>query len=385
MNWPRVSRFSFGLVNLPAAVALLLASAGTMPGQTPAPTATAQPITTAQQIANTQQTYEKLCGGCHGADARGTQQGPGLAGNPGVRRRSAANLRNVIQKGIPAAGMPGFDLPAATLDALVALVASLNAVAAESPVAGDRAAGQAYFKGPGQCGTCHMVHGSGAAIGPDLTNIARELTVDQLREALLNPSSRIAPGYGLVNVELRSGGQLRGFARNRTRFHLALQDLRGQLHPLSLDKTARLTDEKASLMPAVKASPAQVQDLIAYLSSLTGVKSVAANTPGPIVTAPAAHTGGVDFSSILNPPPGDWLTYNGQLSGNRYSPLKQINAANVQQLRLKWSFSIPLWTQFLPDTPYFRENMRYFGLETVPLVTGGIMYATGPNQVFALD
>ena len=29
--------------------------------------------------------------------------------------------------------------------------------------------------------------------------------------------------------------------------------------------------------------------------------------------------------------------------------------------------------------------MRYFGLETVPLVADGIMYATGPNQVFALD
>ena len=29
--------------------------------------------------------------------------------------------------------------------------------------------------------------------------------------------------------------------------------------------------------------------------------------------------------------------------------------------------------------------MRYFGLETVPIVADGIMYATGPNQVFALD
>ena len=29
--------------------------------------------------------------------------------------------------------------------------------------------------------------------------------------------------------------------------------------------------------------------------------------------------------------------------------------------------------------------MRYFGLETVPLVADGIMYVTGPNQVFALD
>jgi len=132
-------------------------------------------------------------------------------------------------------------------------------------------------------------------------------------------------------------------------------------------------------MPAVKASADELQNLIAFLSGLTGVKPQTAAAP----RSPAP--GGVDFSAILNPKPGDWLTYNGNLSGNRYSPLAQINASNVNKLALKWTFSIPLWTQFLPDTPYFRENMRYFGLETVPLVAAGIMYVTGPNQAFALD
>ena len=50
------------------------------------------------------------------------------------------------------------------------------------------------------------------------------------------------------------------------------------------------------------------------------------------------------------PQPGDWLTYNGSLSANRYSPLKQINVANVAGLKLKWLFPIP-----------------YFGLEVTPL------------------
>jgi hypothetical protein len=42
--------------------------------------------------------------------------------------------------------------------------------------------------------------------------------------------------------------------------------------------------------------------------------------------------------------------------------------------------SIPLWSQFLPDTPYYRQNMQHFGLETVPIVGDGVMYVTGPNQ-----
>jgi PQQ-dependent dehydrogenase (methanol/ethanol family) len=68
------------------------------------------------------------------------------------------------------------------------------------------------------------------------------------------------------------------------------------------------------------------------------------------------------------PQPGDWLTYNGNDSANRYSPLKQISATNVSSLKLKWVFPI-----------------SYFGLEVTPLAADGVLYVTGPNQVFALD
>ena len=97
-----------------------------------------------------------------------------------------------------------------------------------------------------------------------------------------------------------------------------------------------------------------------------------------------SHTG-IDFSSILNPKAGEWPTFNGNVSGNRYSPLTAINKSNVSKLSVKWTFSIPLWSLFHPDTPYYRQNMQYFGLETVPIVADGVMYVTGPNQVFALD
>ena len=68
------------------------------------------------------------------------------------------------------------------------------------------------------------------------------------------------------------------------------------------------------------------------------------------------------------PQPGDWLTYNGNDSANRYSPLRQINAANVSSLQVKWVFPI-----------------AHFGLEATPLAADGVLYVTGPNQVFAID
>ena len=329
-------------------------------------------------------TYAKMCSGCHGDDARGSQQGPGLAGNASLKRKSPAAVRNIILKGVPAAGMPAFNLPPETVDALVKMVGELNAVAADAGIPGDAVAGRAFFAGAGKCSSCHMASGQGAAIGPDLSNIARELTLAQLREALMDPSARVAPGYGLVSLKFRDGAALRGFARSRTRFHVTVQDLQGGLRPVSMDQVASLVEEKASLMPAVAAPAETAQNLLAYLGSLKGV-APGALSPPPATPPPANAAPGVTFADIVRPKPEDWLTYNGNLSGNRYSPLKQINKTNVSKLTMKWSYSIPLWTQFLPDTPYFRENMRYFGLETVPLVVNGIMYATGPNQVFALD
>ena len=336
------------------------------------------PVLWAQDAPDIQPTYSRLCGGCHGDDARGTDQGPALAGSSSVRGRSAQSLRDVIRNGVPAAGMPAFDLPAGTIDALATTIASWNVIAAKATVPGDAATGRQFFVGKGQCTSCHLAHGEGAAIGPDLSDVALTLTVDELRDALLNPDARIAPGYGLVSVRLRDGRTLRGFARSRTSFDVAIQDLTGAFHALSLDDVVSITDEKTSHMAAVKASAGELRDVIAFLSRLTGVR------PGAVASNRRSDTG-INFAQILNPKPGEWPTFHGNVSGNRYSPLTLINKSNVSRLSVKWTFTIPLWQQFLPDTPYYRQNMQYFGLETVPIVADGVMYVTGPNQVFALD
>jgi PQQ-dependent dehydrogenase (methanol/ethanol family) len=278
--------------------------------------------------------------------------------------------------------MPAFNLHQDELEDLAVLVLSLNSPAAEHSVPGDREAGERFFFGKGQCSSCHMVSGSGKPVGPDLSNVAHELTVDELREALLDPSAHIAPGYQSVTVELRNGQTVHGFARSRSNFETVVQDPSGDFHPIEQSEISRLHEEKESAMPPVEARPKELQDLVAYLAGLTGVK------PGPLEAGKAAKSappGAIPFSRILHPRPGDWLTYNGDLSGNRYSPLDQINTDNVGKLVLKWIFPVPLWKQFLLDTSYFAENMQYFGLEVTPIVADGIMYITGPERAFALD
>jgi PQQ-dependent dehydrogenase (methanol/ethanol family) len=336
------------------------------------------PPTTAPNLTEGTKIYAQSCAGCHGADARGTDKAPGLAGNRGLRDRSVQQMRDLIRKGVPASGMPAFDLPPQELDALAALVRSLNAPPAKSTVRGDTTAGERFFFGKGQCVSCHMISGSGAAIGPALSNVGREMTVDEIQAKLANPSSRITPGYELASVQLRNGKTIRGFVRNRSNFDIRLQDLTGQFHLIQEGEISAIAEEKQSIMPPVEASPEELRDLIAYLGRRTGVGDGAPNTQ-------TVQVPGIDFATISNPKPGEWLTYNGNLSGNRYSELTQLNNTNVHQLTLKWIFSVPLWQNVLPDKNYFVENMRYFGLETTPIVADGIMYVTGPNAAFALD
>ena len=78
----------------------------------------------------------------------------------------------------------------------------------------------------------------------------------------------------------------------------------------------------------------------------------------------------VPYERIVNAQkePGNWLTYSGNYSGHRYSPLLQITPSNVAGLRVKWAH------QF--------EGGR---TETSPIVVDGVMYVTAPNSAMALD
>jgi PQQ-dependent dehydrogenase (methanol/ethanol family) len=311
-------------------------------------------------VVSTDPQFTKLCAVCHGTDASGTDRGPALVNNRGLRSRSENDIRNLIQNGTPS-GMPAFALPETELQSLARYVRSLNASAFEAKPAGDAAAGELFFFGKGQCASCHMVRGQGKANGPDLSNIGRQLTLPELEQSLNEPSARIAEGWAVVDAHLRDGRLLRGFARNQGKRNLQLQTLDGRLHFLSDAELAEVSRQKNSTMPPVKAAPREYRDLVAYLSGLNGV------TVGPLTKEPEPISAEA-IQRILHAQPGEWPTYYGSMSGNRYSALDQINTRNVSKLHLQWTYSLP-----------------YFGLEMTPIVIDGVMYVSAPNRVCALD
>ncbi len=77
----------------------------------------------------------------------------------------------------------------------------------------------------------------------------------------------------------------------------------------------------------------------------------------------------VSNEELLKGPNQDWLSYIGDYSAHRHSPLAEINPRTISRLAPKW----------------VRNFVGTGDLETVPLVYQGVMYATITNEVFALD
>ncbi len=82
----------------------------------------------------------------------------------------------------------------------------------------------------------------------------------------------------------------------------------------------------------------------------------------------AVHGQGLDPGALLRPPTDTWPTYNGDYSGRRFSPLKQINTENAGSLTLAWVYPAHNGT-----------------IKSTPLEVNGILYFTVPDNVWALD
>jgi alcohol dehydrogenase (cytochrome c) len=88
--------------------------------------------------------------------------------------------------------------------------------------------------------------------------------------------------------------------------------------------------------------------------------------------APAVASTAIDVRSedlLHQPPAANWISYNGDYSGRRYSGLSEINPGNLSGLRAEWVF-------------HAGNSKR---LEVTPVVINGMMLMTAENDAFAMD
>ena len=177
----------------------------------------------------------------------------------------------------------------------------------------------------------------------------------------------------------------------------------GELGPGIIGRIANRTDAEIMAtvreglptrgMPAFVLKTAEMDDLVGFLRTLRRPRNIGPPVRKSVVTTDGkTFTGLVENQSqidlqlrtdegrvhLLRPVGGrfrevtstvDWPTYNGDVRGNRYTPLKQISQANVSQLSPQWMFTM--------------EGVAR--AETTPVVVEGLMYVTSANECWALD
>ena len=79
---------------------------------------------------------------------------------------------------------------------------------------------------------------------------------------------------------------------------------------------------------------------------------------------------GFDPAKLLQPPTDAWPTYSGDYTGRRFSPLKKINAGNINTLSLAWVYHMVAPGQ---------------SIKSSPIEINGVVYLTAPDHVWALD
>jgi membrane-bound PQQ-dependent dehydrogenase (glucose/quinate/shikimate family) len=125
-------------------------------------------------------------------------------------------------------------------------------------------------------------------------------------------------------------------------------------------------------------SPGNSWVCVAPVLAALGVLAVAAfwpasrSSPG---TLPEPQAPGAVARNLVGPANGEWPVWGNTLAGTRFSPLTQITASNVAELKPAWAYRTGVV-----------QKGETSGMEATPLMVNGMLYlCTQTNIVIALD
>nr|WP_316929262.1 HEAT repeat domain-containing protein [Cyclobacterium qasimii] len=136
---------------------------------------------------------------------------------------------------------------------------------------GDAAKGRKIFfqNQNAQCIRCHAYDDFGGIAGPRLNGIAKKLDRKLLLEALVAPSNRLAPGFGVVTLKLNSDKTVSGIVVNEDKNSLTLK-IGNEPDKIIAKDTIKERSNALSSMPDMKAllTKREIRDLVSFLVTL---------------------------------------------------------------------------------------------------------------------
>ncbi len=216
--------------------------------------------------------YEANCADCHSADARGVQ-GPDLTelwATGGDDQRVFDAVRNGIEGSV----MPPSQAADDEIWAVVAYLRSISTVPPFDTSSGDAAVGRQIFDD--ECSRCHLVHGNGGGLGPDLSMIAQVRSREALVRSIRDPDDTVAAGFRTVTLVTGDGTRVEGINKSEDAFSIQVIDLDGRLQGYTKANLRTLRNDDDSPMPRfgrARLSESELDDLIAFLGTLRAPES----------------------------------------------------------------------------------------------------------------
>jgi putative heme-binding domain-containing protein len=131
--------------------------------------------------------------------------------------------------------------------------------------AGDPVAGKLLFAK--HCGTCHVLHGEGNKIGPELTTANRQ-DRDALLANIVDPSAVVRREYINYTIATQDGRLLTGLLAEQDGANVTVLDAKNQRTALARSDIEVIRESDVSLMPEKlldQLTPQERRDLFAYL------------------------------------------------------------------------------------------------------------------------
>ena len=224
------------------------------------------------------------CAPCHGPNGDGGK-GSDLTRPRLPRAADDSTFFTVIRRGIPGTEMPNtrhlLDLD---IWQVITYVRMLERGA--PALAGDARRGAEVYRAKGGCAQCHMIAGQGGRLGPELTDIGARRSPGYLRKALTDPEQAIPENFFIyrfftvvpdnflqVRVVTKDGRRITGVRLNEDPFSIQIRDYSDHIYSFWKSELSELHEDWGkSPMPSYrgKLTPAEIDDLVAYLVSLRG-------------------------------------------------------------------------------------------------------------------
>lgn len=119
-----------------------------------------------------------------------------------------------------------------------------------------------------QCMRCHSYDDMGGNAGPRLNGVASRITRPQILEAIIKPSARLAPGFGVVTLQLKSGKTISGVLQSDTKDSLVLKSGDRQNTGVLKSEVEKRTNT-ASSMPEMRyiLTKKEIRDVVSFLAT----------------------------------------------------------------------------------------------------------------------